>query len=389
MGTKHQELFLETSREQREWLSDYAKVFGMPFATRVSKMWGTFVEKEEQLRRLLDQKDNSGAIAKATNTILRIALADPIFEIGYNAMASRYELILSADGLQARAYSLIYIKQLMPESLQDKWMLTLGRQHFDVGIRMHGRDLSAKDIDCSISREEDSDIHTIIAYNPTLAELLQEDENAAYQIFLILLDNTLGEARSIKYQGEVQIVNSCPEGAIKMSDLPRAIQSSLGLSDEDWAKASDLSAVVTGWSSYSLRPSEEEDAPLRADIITLSSNSASLLNDSFEDEPKFPEEFAESGILTASFVLSIDADLSEQLELRNTLWDRIEANEQSSILIFGAALGTQHAYIDCLLWDATSAITYIKSIAREFPELRHISLMPWAEELEPLTIYAV
>lgn len=388
MGTKHQELFLETSQEQNDWLSDYAQVFNTPFATRVSKMWETFVEKEEQLRKLLDKKDESGAVAKVTSTILGIALADPIFEIGYNDKSSRYELILSADGLQARAYSLIYIKQLMPESLQDQWMLTLGRQHFDVGIRMHGRDLSASDIDCTISREEESDIHTIVAYNPILAELLQEDENAAYQIFLILLDNTLGEARSIKYQGEVRIVDSCPEGAIKMRDLPRAIQSSLGLSDEDWAKVSDLSAVVNGWSSYSLRPSEEEDAPLRADIITLSSNSASLLNDSFEDEPKFPEEFAESGILTASFVLSIDADLSEQLELRNTLWDRIEANEQSSILIFGAALGTQHAYIDCLLWDATNAITYIKSIAREFPELRHISLMPWGEELEPLTIYS-
>ena len=96
------------------FLDDCRKCLALPrfrenFRQRAERMWTAFQQGEEELRRLIDARDDSGALANRCAALLAPALPEGCFEVGRTG--KRYQLILSPDGDRARLFPLVYLKR--------------------------------------------------------------------------------------------------------------------------------------------------------------------------------------------------------------------------------------------------------------------------------------
>lgn len=100
------------------------------FRLRVHACWEHFLQGEEQLRQLIDQKADSEAIAERIASLLTPAFNDVSAEVGFNG--EKHELILNLDGNWARVFPLIYFQKQAPAKVLEHWNILIGRQSREI-----------------------------------------------------------------------------------------------------------------------------------------------------------------------------------------------------------------------------------------------------------------
>ena len=89
---------------------------------------------------------------------LKIALRDTAFELGFNG--TKYELILSPEGLRNRLFPLVYFEKQIPKSLQENWNVLVGRQPANgFELRAGEIEVRAEDVRIWIEKTEDKRIN--------------------------------------------------------------------------------------------------------------------------------------------------------------------------------------------------------------------------------------
>ncbi|MBQ9518550.1 MAG: hypothetical protein IJR59_01485, partial [Firmicutes bacterium] len=156
-------------------------IFETPFKVRVQNCWKLFLEKENELRLLMDNKASSDEVVRKLDELISPAFNYVYAEVGKNN--DKYELILNLDGDKSRAFPLIYFKNNAPKEVFEHWNILIGRQasqkNMDkLKLRMGGSEVEASDID--LWCEWNNNLASVSVYCEKLLPLIKENENQAY-----------------------------------------------------------------------------------------------------------------------------------------------------------------------------------------------------------------
>ena len=91
--------------------------FEKNFRERTQESWAAFTQIEAELRQIIDTDETherAEELIEKCGNALKIALRDTAFELGFNG--TKYELILSPEGLRNRLFPLVYFEKQIPKS---------------------------------------------------------------------------------------------------------------------------------------------------------------------------------------------------------------------------------------------------------------------------------
>lgn len=351
------------------------------YCERVSDFWNWFAENEEKLSQYIEnvRENDSEKIVSFLGSGLNLAISDCHFETGGN-----FEVSLASDGSLAMMFLTNYLCRNMPEAFNDKWHFNPWKPAMpgaEVGIG--GIRLGAEDILLDVSISEESRRLNLLFYNETLTNL---DEEQAYHVFYLVLEATLGENICMGYIGFVEMAEAPNEAMMPLSELDGFLKKILEESGDPLEE--DYNPCLN-YSGYGIEPSENTNP--RFDIIAGFTCLPDLLDEYYaaEDRSIF-ELFKNSGAKAVFMTMNRKnpEDHTEDLELRNTIADRLETeilgepgNGNEIGVILGQAIGLSHCYIDLLLYDEKAFLEKAGQVLQDYGEA--FFLYDYHQDAEP------
>ncbi len=347
------------------------------FRERVETFWERFAQEEEELRRLIGEKEMEGAM-ELTSELLRTAFSEAYFEIGCNGR--QYELILTAEGMKQRLFRLEYWKKHAPDGLLDRWKFTVGRPQcpdpeksvlrmFDTGVC---------GADAAVWPEVlDGGAVGLNIYCEALMPLMEEDENKAYSLMAVLIDQCIGELSAIKNVGYLELLRTAefsPEvsdgdvrGPVRLCDLQGFIDSLRNKKDGedgDGGMTADGGPVSDGeenpdaaqspcgcYTAYQMEP-ENGEYRLRGDVFIGSTCCIPVLNEFYGGRTDIVDENVRDGAVFGFLYYNNDkVPRSEMVPFRAAMEDEISAAAAECGEVIGGATGVDYSYIDCICYD--------------------------------------
>lgn len=340
-----------------------------PFRTRTAKAWAAFTASEARLRDLMDRaktEDTGRELITRCSEILSAAFDGPAFELGFNG--KKYDLILTPEGNRVRLFQLAYFAAHAPEPVREHWNILVGRTRSDNYImRMHGLEVSAADF--TVQTEERSGKKLALSlYCEKLLPLLETNENNAYSLAYILLDQVLGEIASMRYIDDVRLLSAPvgPEG-FSLTGLPSFIETKID--PDGWSSSADPAAACECYTGYQSTPVMEEDAPLRADVFAGMTCCLPLINAYFGGDDYYMDLLQPDGAVPGFLYWPLEGiGKNEILPLR----DRIEAGilekaGADAATFTGGATGERYGYLDLIAWDFPAVIRAAKEVLAAAP----------------------
>ncbi len=318
-----------------------------PFTLRVAEFWQAFAEQEETLRALLANKENMEPAVDAVQKLLRIAFADSYFEMGFNG--EKYELTLTPEGQKHCLFKLQYWQSQAPEALKERWNFYAGRQavaHMDnLALRMHGVEISPADIWCWPEVLEDRQVGLTL-YAEKWQALLAENENAAYSMAAVLIDQCIGEASAIVHIGWLELAAEKPEGE-------GFILAALGDFIRQQVDDQEDIAPCAYFSVYEMESADlDEEWDLRQDVLVGNTACPEVINSYYQGDNAIMDEHQADGVVYAFlFYDNQGIDQSEIVSFRGDIEDEIAKKAKDFGEIIGGATGRVYSYIDCLCYD--------------------------------------
>ena len=197
--------------------------------------------------------------------------------------------------------------------------------------------------------DEEERVH-LKAWHPALEQL---DESSRYQIMFLLLDEALGEFGTQMKLGDLSF--SQPKSPISLLELPKRLDDIWQL--HGWPDASPLEEFT----SYSTQTQTNQF--YRADTIggfTCLPNVISEFLGShgrLEDDPLDGTGAAMLYVSLDNFIFSSpDAMLEEREKIEMALVEGLQGHG----MLTGAATGTDHSYIDLIVFDGDQSIANIE-----------------------------
>lgn len=319
-----------------------------PFSERVEEGWQSFQEGEGRLREMLNERQSGEAVAELCRQLLAPAFTEPYFELGFNG--SRYELILSPDGDRSRIFKLLYFADKAPEEVRRYWDILVGRQPASgFVLRMHDRDIGTADARVWVEEMEDQQIGLSI-YCEKLIPLFMENENQAYGLMYVLLDQAIGELSAIRYVRDMKLLETPLEGEdISLDSLQEYL-----LKDRKPVAADD---ICQWYSAYKMQPAEEENWDLREDVIAGVTTCFPVISAYYREEDSIMEEFCQDGAVPGFFYYSLNGiPRNEILDLRDWLEQEISHKCKDTVLFTGGATGVWYGYLDFIAWNLTAVL---------------------------------
>lgn len=321
------------------------------FADRVSSFWLEFGKIVDDIKVDLEAQEYEKARQKVEEK-LKICLAEPYYMIGLKD--GKPDLVLAPEGMKHRLLWLNFIKRQMPKELEDKMICTLGKPPADMtgaAIRMYDIDVSGADT--LVYTQVSENTLDLEVYNENLANLAKEDENKAYNLLFILLDNTIGETAVINTIGELNILSEPKEGGIKLYELPKFVYENFG---EEASRE-----PLKNFTLYEMTPNS---AQIRDDVIVGNTCLTSLINEYLSYEREIYNEAYELGIKFCFLAIDNGADVQRGFEIRGEIEDEIERFNMTFEFI-GGATGTHHAYIDMICFDEDKLKDIVKELSKK------------------------
>lgn len=322
-----------------------------PFRQRVKEGWQSFLEGEAELRAMMDGGNYGDCVVEQCSRLLNPAFDQTFFEIGRGDV--KYDLILSADGNISRLYKLVYFKNHAPEEVFHHWNILIGRQPANqFELRMYDQSVGTSDVRVWVEELDDKQIGLCV-YCEKLLTLLKEDENQAYNLMAILLDQAIGEIAAIRYVGYMDLLEAPQEGDdLRLSELADYISSS----DESRSSSVTAEELCEWYSGYQMTPQEEEWIP-RGDVFTGVTKCINIVRAYYRADDAVMDDFHIDGAVPAFFYYPLDGIPRDQiLDLRDRLEQEIAQKAGDAVTFTGGATGTECGYLDFIAWDLNAVL---------------------------------
>lgn len=324
-------------------------VASKPFTVRVTEFWQVFMEAEQDLRQMLDKKESSEVVTALVSRLLRIAIADCYFEIGFNG--EKYELTLTPEGQKHCLFKLRYWLKQAPEELKEHWNFYAGRQAVPnpegFAMQMNGAEVAMTEVICWPELLEDQHIGLTL-YADAWQALLAENENSAYGMAAILIDQCIGEASAIVHIDWLEIVAEKPEEeGLPLTELRDFLRE---VDDEQDDDEIDPCRYFT---AYELEPADlEAEWELREDVFVGNTACPEVINSYYQGDDAIMNEHQADGVIYGFlFYDNQSVDSSEMVPFRGDIEDEIAEKAQDFGEIIGGATGLAYSYIDCICYD--------------------------------------
>ena len=343
------------------------------FRLRVHACWEHFLQGEEQLRQLIDQKADSEAIAERIASLLTPAFNDVSAEVGFNG--EKHELILNLDGNWARVFPLIYFQKQAPAKVLEHWNILIGRQSREIDrqkekslgdyqIQISGNSVCIDEIQVWTVWENEK--ANVSIYCEKLAALLPEKESEAYWIAYVMLDYAVGELAEMSYVRELEVLTAPhAEPAMTLAQLPSQFMEQLSLTVEELF---DPERYCARYSAYRMEPNEDADDGLRGDVFTGSSCLISLLNAFWSEDTYIMDTFEQDGVTAGYFCYPLggftgDDRGAQILDFRDNTAMMIENTAGAENFTYiGGATGIHFGYLDFISWDIKAVLDAAVSV---------------------------
>ena len=342
-------------------------LFEVPFQRRVWQCWEVFLQGEEELRRLIDQKAESDVIMDKLNELLSPAFDAVYAEVGFNG--EKHDLILNLEGDWSRLFSLVYFKRHAPKQVLEHWNILVGRQSNEKAVEnfqidIWGNSVCAEDIRVWSTWADGK--AALSVYCENLVPLLEDKAEQAYGITYILLDQAVGELAEMKYTANLEILHAPKaEPALKLGELLQDFMTHLSLTREELL---DAERYIELYSAYHMQPDEEATDGLRGDVIAGSTCFIPLLNEFWSAESYIMDTFEADGIAAGYLFYPLDLFDGEDrgakiLDFRDRVVAQLEDVAGADAFSFiGGANGIYFGYIDFIAWDLKAVLDAAVSI---------------------------
>ena len=345
-------------------------LFQRPFRNRVQEAWTAFAQAETELRALMDSDEDRGEeLIARVEDILRITFDDVSFELGKGS--AKYELILTPEGMRTKLFSFVYFARLAPASVREHWDIRVGRTaSVSFALRTGDYSIEMKDVAAWFAQEGEGIALTVCCEK--LLPLLKEDEDRAWWMLSLLVDQALGEIAAMRLIHDFEIVDT-PKDAVSvtLADLPKVLEESgLSLANdaEDYLEHSYL--------AYKRDPDTSAEAGWRFDVYTGSTRLPGLLSAYTENDAALVNMYHADGIAAGFLAYPLPEDLhgksEEILAFRDTLMEAVLNTAGADAVIFlGGATGTGCGYLDFIAWDLRAVLDAAAHFLTE-------TTLPWA-----------
>ena len=345
-------------------------LFGRPFRSRVQEAWAAFAQAETELRALMDSDEDRGEeLIARVEEILRIAFDDVAFGLGKGG--AKYELILTPESMRIKLFSLVYFTRLAPASVREHWDIHVGRTA-SVGFALRTDDYSIEMEDVAVWFAQEGEGIALTLYCEKLLPLLVEDEDRAWWMLSMIVDQALGEIAAMRLIHDFDVLDAPrAEPPILLTDLPKALEEaglSLDSDAEDYLEHSYL--------AYERDPDTSAETDWRLDVYTGSTRLPSLLSAYMENDAALVNMYHADGIAAGFIAYPLPEDLhgksEEILDFRDTLMEAItEAAGADAVTFLGGATGTSCGYLDFIAWDLRAVLDAAVHFLTE-------TTLPWA-----------
>ena len=345
-------------------------LFQRPFRSRVQEAWTAFAQAETELRALMDSDEDRGEeLIARVEDILRITFDDVSFELGKGS--AKYELILTPEGMRTKLFSFVYFARLAPASVREHWDIRVGRTaSVSFALRTGDYSIEMKDVAAWFAQEGEGIALTVCCEK--LLPLLKEDEDRAWWMLSLLVDQALGEIAAMRLIHDFEIVDT-PKDAVSvtLADLPKVLEESgLSLANdaEDYLEHSYL--------AYKRDPDTSAEAGWRFDVYTGSTRLPGLLSAYTENDAALVNMYHADGIAAGFLAYPLPEDLhgksEEILAFRDTLMEAVlNAAGADAVIFLGGATGTGCGYLDFIAWDLRAVLDAAAHFLTE-------TTLPWA-----------
>lgn len=356
--------------DTQEFIEDCRRRLTVPrfeknFRERTEAAWAAFSAIEEELRQIIDtdkMRERGEELMEKCGAALELALSSPAFELGVTG--KKYELILSAEGIRARLFPLVYFKNHAPEQVLEHWDILVGRQPSEgFYLRAGEASICAEDVQVWIEQEEHGG-RSLTVCCEKLKPLMKENEDRVWWLLYTLLDQVLGEISAIALISRMDITEQPKEEkAVLLSELPQALQDMGCTLWEDAESYLDNSYI-----GYEREPAEDPEADWRLDVYTGSSRLPILINEYMSGQSDTIDNYHRDGIAAGFLCYPLtgfsEKDRAEEiLGFRDALQAAIQENAGRDAAVFlGGAVGLYYGYLDLIAWDLPAVL----DAAREF-----------------------
>lgn len=351
------------------------------FKNRVLKFWKSFSEEESQIREMMDNKVEGETLLNFVDSILQIAFNNVYFEMGKDS-GDKYELILTPEGDRTKLMQLHYWLQHAPEHLLNKWNFYSTKPAHgkdDASIEMFGVRLSTDDIIIYTDIDGEKNKVNLEIYCPKLAPL---EEKKYYSIFIIFLDQFIGELYTMEYIGYIDFLEEPKEKKqVKITGLKAIIDKAIY--NNDWPKFENPCEIYSG---YRMEPNENEGWKLREDIFSGYTSCTPLLSDYYNGEGKRYNEAKNDGVIFGFvFFENVNVPRENIVNFRGDIEDKIveQAATYGIAASLGGATGFHFSYIDFIIYDYDGFINIAKEVLAGY-DFEESGYSDFTTEAEPV-----
>ena len=359
-------------KDTQEYIDDCRRRLSLPrfeknFRERTQEAWAAFSQIEAELRQIIDTDEThqrAEELIEKCGNALKIALRDTAFELGFNG--TKYELILSPEGLRNRLFPLVYFEKQIPKSLQENWNVLVGRQPANgFELRAGEIEVRAEDVQIWIEKTEDKRVRLVL-HCKKLVPLMKEDTDKVWWALSMLIDQTIGEVSAIAFIDGFDVYAEPKKEPSKiLSELPEILHE-MGITL--WRDGSDY--LENSYFGYELEPVKDPEADWRLDAYIGSTRLPVIINDYLSARSDVVDEYHKDGIAVGFLAYPVSGFTGEDrankiLGFRDNLQEAILKNAgEEAVTFLGGATGLYYGYLDFIAWDLNAVL----KVAQKFFE---------------------
>ena len=366
---QNNELYEESERLYKLCFEDEDN--NISFTQRVDMFWRWFDENEYEISQMIENKSNE--LIDFVNNGIKIISDDISFNINKN-----YEFIFYADGKNYLFYLIPRIIYAMPEKFYGKWSFLPcipSSNGNDFSIQINGNYISTNEILVKMEFDEENDKFDLIFYNEYFNTI---DTEEAYNIFLLMMENSIGEGLAKVYIRYADISNKKLKNMMPLTELEEYINKTLIFFRKEL-----ITKPIDQHFSYTFEPKDIE-LP-RYDIITGTTSYYETINDYYNGIVDDIVAISQYGARALFLTYSYDDDnddkvkreiLNERYEIQYRLEKEVLGEKESGEcigIVLGGAIGIYNIYIDLIIYNEKEFIKRAKVFLAEYDRNFYIS----------------